>query len=534
MATQPQTASPAASRNTKYVDSINPATDEVIARFEATRPEELPPIMARAREAQREWVKQPLAHRCAMLRRLRDAIFESREEIAGIICQESGKPRVEALFAEILLTLDTTDFLARRAPRWLRRERVPHHNIALKAKSGWLEFEPLGVVAIISPWNYPFATPMVEIIPAVIAGNAVLLKPSELTPWTGWLARELFRRAHFPVGLVQVLQGAGEVGESLIEAKPDKVFFTGSVATGRRIAENCGKRLIPSVLELGGKDAMIVLKDTDLDMASSAAVWGGFMNCGQTCISVERIYVEQDIAERFTDLCVQKTKKLRLGPPADQDAEVGPMIRRKQLEKVEEQLREATAQGAQILTGGKRRPDLGPNFLEPTVVRNVTQSMALMREETFGPVIAIHPVASAAEAVELANDSPFGLGASVWTRDARRGKQVASQLRAGAVMVNDVASYYGICEAPHGGLGESGWGRTHSKMGLREMVNVKYADVDWMPRVAKSWWYGYSEELAAAADRYVEFLFAPSWKKRIAALRHSGELRRLVFRRERI
>jgi acyl-CoA reductase-like NAD-dependent aldehyde dehydrogenase len=514
-----------------HVDSLDLATGEVVGRFKATIASDLPTIFENARGAQKEWSARPLPDRCAMLRRLRDTIFEHREEVADIITRETGKPRVEAIFAEILLALDTANFLARRALRWLRPERVPHHNIAMKAKSGWLEFQPYGVVAIISPWNYPFSIPMVEMISAVVAGNAVLVKPSELTPWTGWLARELFRRAQFPSGLVQVLQGGGEIGAALIEAGPDKVFFTGSVSTGRGIAEACARKLIPSVLELGGKDAMIVLADADLEIASSAAVWGSFMNCGQTCISVERIYVEEPIADRFTQLCVEKTKKLRLGSPAKRDAEVGPMIRPRQLEKVEQQLRDAVGRGAQILTGGIRRPDLGPNFLEPTVVTRVDHSMQLMREETFGPVLAIQPVASADEAIQLANDSPFGLSASVWTSDSGRGREAASRIRAGSVMVNDVASYYGICEAPHGGPGASGWGRTHSRLGLLGMVQVKYIDVDRLPNIAKSWWYGYTQELTAAAGGYVESLFAPTWKQRLSAMTRKHGARGVVFRR---
>ncbi|MGA7030644.1 MAG: aldehyde dehydrogenase family protein, partial [Candidatus Acidiferrales bacterium] len=291
MAVPSQLASPP-SRAVVTLDSINPATQEVNARFEVTQPSELPAIFARARVAQKEWAARSLRERCAMLRRLRDAIFARRDEIADVVTREAGKPRVEAIFAEVLLALDTADFLARRAPRWLRPERVPHHSLAMKAKSGWMEFNPLGVVAIISPWNYPFSIPMAQVIPALVTGNAVVLKPSELTPWCGHLVGELVAQAEFPRELVQVLQGGGEIGAAIIAAGPDKVFFTGSVATGQRIAEACARKLIPSVLELGGKDAMIVLADADLDVASSAAVWGGFMNCGETCISVERIYVQ--------------------------------------------------------------------------------------------------------------------------------------------------------------------------------------------------------------------------------------------------
>ena len=536
MSSQPQpfTSEPASARAAEFIDSVDPATGAVVEQIAATPVAELADVFQRAREAQRAWSSQPLRERARMLRKLRDAIYELRDEIVGVISRESGKPRVEAIFAELLLSLDMADFLARRAPRWLRPERVPHHNIAFKAKSAWLEFHAHGVVAIISPWNYPFAIPMSQVMAAVVAGNAVVLKPSELTPATGTLVGVLFRQAGFPAHLVQVVQGGGELGAALVEAGPDKVIFTGSVATGQRVGEACARKLIPSILELGGKDAMIVLADADLEIASSAAVWGSFTNCGQACLSVERIYVEQGVAARFTSLCVEKTKKLRVGPATDFDAEVGPMIRLRQLEKVEEQLRDATARGAQILTGGRRRIDLGPNFLEPAVVANADHSMRVMREETFGPVLAIRAVSSAGEAVAMANDSPFALSASVWTRDARRGREIAAQLRAGSVMINDAISYYGICEAPHGGPGASGWGRTHSRIGLLEMVQVKYVDVDRLPRVAKSWWFGYSRELAESARRLVEGLFAPRWSRRLRSMIARDGARGVIFRGHRI
>jgi succinate-semialdehyde dehydrogenase/glutarate-semialdehyde dehydrogenase len=534
MATPSQFVRTPADDRTAYIESIDPSSEEVIGRFEVTQPDQLTDIFARARQAQREWAARPMRERCQAIRRLRDAIYERREEIANVISRETGKPRVEALFAEILLALDTADFFARNAARWLRPERVPYHNIALKTKSGWLMYEPYGIVAVISPWNYPFSIPLSQLVPGVLAGNAVLLKPSELTPWCGALVGELFEKAGVPDGLVQVLQGAAEIGAALVEAGPDKVFFTGSVATGRRIAETCGRKLIPSALELGGKDAMIVLADADMDIASSAAVWGAYTNCGQACLSVERIYVEQGVADRFTELCVEKSRKLRLGPPGDPDAEIGPMIRERQVERVELQLRDAVTRGARILTGGRRQPDLGRNYFEPTVAAGVDHSMQLMQEETFGPVLAIRPVANAEEAVQFANDSPFGLSASVWTGDVRRGREIAAQLHAGSVMVNDVASYYGVTEAPHGGRGVSGWGRSHSRLGLLEMVQVKYVDVDRLPRVAKSWWFGYDKGLAIAAGQFIDFLFAPRWRRRWSSLLRRRGVLGTVFRGHRI
>jgi acyl-CoA reductase-like NAD-dependent aldehyde dehydrogenase len=517
-----------------FLASIDAASGRVVAQIPATPADAIPQLMVRAREAQKSWAEKSLRERCGYLRRIRDVIYERRDEVTNAVSLETGKPHVEAVFADLIIALDCADFLARQAPEWLRPERVPHHNLGVKAKSGSLYFQPYGVVAIISPWNYPFSIPMAQILPGLVSGNAILLKPSELTPHVGELIARIMDAAGVPSGVVQVLEGAAAVGAALIEANPDKVFFTGSVATGKRIAEACARRLIPSSLELGGKDAMVVLADADLDIASSAAIWGGLMNCGQTCISVERIYVEEAISKPFIEQCVEKARKLRLGPPTDKDAEIGPLIRVAQLETVEEQLRDAVARGAQVIAGGKRRDDLGRSFLEPTVVTNVDHSMKVMREETFGPVIAIQAVKSAEEAIRLSNDSEFGLSASVWTKDSAMGRDVARRIRAGSVMVNDVASYYGIAEAPHGGRGASGWGRSHSRFGLLEMVQVKYVDVDLLPRTPKAWWFGYSENLAAAADSFVDFLFAPRWARRMAALGGSRGALGTVFRGHRI
>jgi acyl-CoA reductase-like NAD-dependent aldehyde dehydrogenase len=521
-------------RDSGSVLSINPATEEMLASFPATEVAKIPEILERARAAQKEWSARPLYERCSAVRLLRDVIFDSREEILLAITSETGKPRAEAIFAELILALDTAGFMARMTPRWLRTQQVPHHNLVLKTKVGSLEFEPHGVIAIISPWNFPFAIPMAQIIPAILAGNAVVLKPSELTPAVGALVGKVIQRAGVPLGVVQVVQGGGDVGAALVAAGPDKVIFTGSVATGRQIAEACARKLIPSVLELGGKDAMIVLADADLEIASSGAVWGSFTNCGQACLSVERIYVERSIAEKFTALCVEKTQKLGVGRPSDPDAEIGPMIRPRQIERIEQQLTDAISRGAKILVGGQRLPQLGLNFFAPTVITNVDSSMELMRDETFGPVLAIQTVDSAEEAVALANDSAFGLAASVWTSNSARGRALALQLCVGSVMINDVASYYGITEAPHGGRGVSGWGRTHGHHGLMEMVQPKYIDQDRLPRIPKAWWFGYSEQMATAADRFTDFLFAREWHRRMRGLIDSAGARRLVFRRDRI
>jgi succinate-semialdehyde dehydrogenase/glutarate-semialdehyde dehydrogenase len=317
----------------------------------------------------------------------------------------------------------------------------------------------------------------------------------------------LFVDSGFPKNLVTVIQGGGEVGQALIDAAPDKIIFTGSVTTGRHVAESCAKKLIPTVLELGGKDAMIVLANANLDVASSAAVWGSYTNCGQVCLSVERLFVEQPIEEKFLSLCVEKTKKLRLGPGCDPATDVGPLIRPQHVQRMSDLVSDAVARGARVLCGGKPRPDLGPNFFEPTVIAGVNSSMKLFQEETFGPILAVCTVKDAEEAVARANDSSFALAASVWTSDAKRGQAIAASLRAGAVMVNDAISYFGIAEAPHGGRGASGWGRTHGRAGLLEMVHTKYIDTDRLPGREKPWWYRYGSDLERTADAFLQFEF---------------------------
>ena len=488
--------------------SINPATGQVLAHIEKTPPEMVGRTVLLGRAAQKEWAKVSIRERCEKLRRLRECIMASRNELAGAVVSESGKPRAEALFADIFVALDSADYWSKNAPAMLRSEHLPHHSIAAKAKSGRLVYEPLGVIAIIASWNYPLAIPMSQIIPAVVARNAVVCKTSDFTPQCGALIEKLFRDAGFPQDLVAVVQGGGEVGQALIEASPDKVLFTGSVATGRRVAEACATKLIPTVLELGGKDAMIVLADADLQVASSAAVWGSYTNCGQVCLSVERLFVEQGISERFVELCVEKTRKLRLGPGSDPATDVGPLIRPQHVRRMMEMVEDAVARGAKVLCGGHPRSDLGPNFFEPTVISGVDSSMRLFQEETFGPILAMQTVKDAKEAVQRANDSPFALAASVWTGDRKKGEAIAQELRAGAVMVNDAISYFGIAEAPHGGCGASGWGRTHGRAGLLEMVQTKYVDVDRLPRREKPWWYRYGGELERAADAFLQFNFS--------------------------
>lgn len=507
--------------------SIDPATGAVRAEFERTPGTEVAGLVGRARAAQAEWAKRPVAERCALIGKLKTTILEWRDRLAEAVVRESGKPRVEALFADVFVSLDTAEYFAKQGKKLLRAEKVKHHSTAAKAKSGKLLYEPLGVVAIISSWNYPLAIPMSQIIPALAAGNGVVCKTSDFTPECGDLIGKVFREAGLPADLVTIVQGGGDVGQALIEAHPEKVFFTGSVFTGKHVAEACARHLLPSVLELGGKDAMLVLADADLDVASSAAVWGSFSNCGQVCLSVERLFVEESVSEEFIRRCVEKTQKLRMGPGSEPGTEIGPLIRPQHVERMIDLIAEAVEKGAKVVWGGRARPDLGANFFEPTVITGVDGTMQLFQDETFGPIMAIQVVKDAEEALARANDSEFALAASVWTLDADRGKDMARRLKAGTVMVNDVMSGFAIAEAPHGGCRLSGWGRAHGKAGLLEMVNVKYVDVDWLKGVEKPWWYRYGAEVERAAEAFLAFEFGGMG----ARVRNAREAMRTMFRR---
>jgi acyl-CoA reductase-like NAD-dependent aldehyde dehydrogenase len=506
----------------RRIISRNPATGETLREFECASMAEVGAAVERARAAQPPWADLGLGARVEILRRFQRLLHEKKDEIARSITRENGKPQVEALLTEVLVVLDAARFLMENAHAVLKPEPVPHGNLVMKTKSAHLVRESYGVIGIISPWNYPFSTPATEGLAALVAGNAVVIKPSEFTPLAAQELARLLHEAGVPRDVFQVVVGDGTTGGALVDAPIDKIVFTGSVRTGKSVAETAAKKLLPVLLELGGKDPMLVLDDADLEVVTSAALWGAFMNAGQTCLSVERCYVHRSLYEKFLATVVEKTRKLRVGNGMAPETDVGPMIHEQQLRVVEAHVADAIARGARLLAGGRRLPELGTNFYSPTVLADVTHEMLIMREETFGPVLPLMPFTTDDEAVRLANDSEFGLAASVWTRDRRRGEALAHRIHAGTVMVNDVISCFGISEAPHGGMKSSGLGRAHGRLGLEEMVRIKYVDSDWLPRVRKVWWFGYGGGFTRQMEGFVDFLFSSNRIRRV-----SGALRSL-------
>ncbi len=493
----------------------NPATQESVGTVPVFSADEIAAAVERARAAQKRWAKVAVRERLKILRRFQQLVCDQKDAIAAVITREAGKPLAEAISTEILVVLDGAQYLLNHAAEFLRPEPVPHANPVMKLKKGTLLREPYGVIGIISPWNYPFSLPSVQTLTALVTGNAVVLKPSEFTPFSSLELERLLREAGLDHDLMQVVTGEGPAGSALLQSKIDKMVFTGSVGTGKKVAQAAAARLLPVVLELGGKDPMIVLDDADVDVASSAAVWGAFMNSGQTCLSVERCYVHESVYQKFLQSCVTKAARIQQGSGHDHASDIGPMIHQRQLQIVVRHVEDAVARGARLLAGGKAASELGPNFYQPTILADVTHEMDIMREETFGPVLPVRSFKTEDEAVELANDSEFGLAASVWTRNRKRGEALAARIHAGTVMVNDVVACFGISEAPHGGVKASGIGRTHGDFGLEEMVWPKYVDSDRIPGMKKLWWYGYGPAFQQQMSGFIELLFSKNLTKRV-------------------
>jgi acyl-CoA reductase-like NAD-dependent aldehyde dehydrogenase len=485
---------PTKSQRASEIVSYDPATGAEIGRAPLASTEEVHEAVKRARIAQPAWAALSFGERKRVILQARKFLLDERDEMALLISRETGKPVTEALSMEIVPTLDAMHYFAHASEQLLSPEKIDIGQYGMMGRSSRLVFRPLGVIGIISPWNFPLATPAQEVVMALMAGNAVVLKPSELTPLMALKIGELFYRAGLPPGLLEVVTGDGATGAALVDARVDKIMFTGSVATGKRVAAAAAKYLTPVVLELGGKDPMVVLEDADIENSARGAVWGAFANSGQACASVERCYVAESIAAEFIRHVVAETKALKQGPGTETSVDVGAMSNELQLEIVEAHVNDAEKRGAKILTGGRRGKTSEGFFYEPTVLINVDHDMTIMRDETFGPVLPVMTFKTEDEAIKLANDSVYGLTASVWTRDIARGRRLAERIEAGTVMVNEVVYTHGIAQTPWGGVKDSGYGRTHGRMGLLELVTAQHIHINRVSFLPDLWWFRYSAQ----------------------------------------
>ncbi len=480
----------------RYLVSVNPANLEPIGELKIMGDEEIKKKVNNADIAFVLWSKLTIDQRSEYLIAVKDYIIKHYDDITEIISKEMGKPRIEAAIAELMLVVDLIDYFVKRAEKLLGDEPIKLH-LAKAIKSSKINFRPYGVIAVISPWNYPFAIPMSEIVLALLAGNTIVFKPASDVIFIGKKIEEIFRAVNLPEGVFNLIIGPGSsVGKSMIGPKIRKVVFTGSVPVGKQVMETASRYLIPVVLELGGKDPMIVCEDANIELAANGAVWGAFTNAGQVCASIERVYVMEKAADEFIKKVVEKTIKIRVGEDNGFDVEMGPMVNEGQLHIVEDQVLDARGKGAKILTGGERIKDMKGFFYPPTVLIEVNDKMDCMTEETFGPLLPIMIVKDEKQAIELANDTVYGLTASVWTKDRDKGERIARELNAGTVTVNEHAYTYGLPETPWGGIKDSGIGRTHSKIGLMEMVIPYHINIDHLPdsMTWRPWFYPYSKE----------------------------------------
>ncbi len=505
--------------------SYNPATGAEFGRVENTSAAEVEIAVANSRQAFKKWRETSFATRKKFVMKAREIILDELDEIALLISNESGKPIAESLSMEIAPVLDLMQYFAKNAEKLLKPRKINIGLYGLLGRTSKIVYQPLGAVGIIPAWNYPFSIPLGEVVMALMAGNTVVLKPSELTPLIGLKIGEIFEKAGLPENVVQIITGDGRTGAALVEAAPDKIMFTGSVATGKKIAAAAAKNLTSVVLELGGKDAMVVFKDANLELAADGAVWGAFCNSGQSCSSVERLYVEESVAAELTRRIVEKTRKLKQGAGSDQSNDIGAMSSEKQLKIVADHVASFENDGAKVLTGGNSKN----LFFEPTVISGANNSMRAMREETFGPTLPIATFKTEEEAIKLANDSEFGLTASVWTRDLQKGTRVAEQIEAGTVCVNEVLYTHGIGQTPWGGFKNSGNGRTHGVEGLMELVQPQHIHINKIALLPNAWWMPYGAEAVETFKGFARYFasgsllqtakLAPQLLKRIKNLR---------------
>lgn len=476
--------------------SHTPFTGRKLADLPESGPEDVAAAFGRAREAQRAWAAVPVRERAAVLLRFHDLVLARQSEVLDLIQVETGKARLHA-HEEVQAVAVAARHYGRKAPAYLRPKG---HTGVVPTLTKVTELrQPRGVVGQISPWNYPFELSVGDALPALVAGNTVVTKPDTETALTALWARELLIEAGLPAPVWQIVLGEGPVVGPAVVAHADYVSFTGSTRTGREVAEGAAARLVGCSLELGGKNAMLVLHDADVEKAAAGAVRGCFSSAGQLCISIERLYVHESVADAFVERFVARTRAMRLGTGLAYGADMGSLVSGRQLETVTRHVEEAVAKGATVLTGGRPRPDIGPLFYEPTVLEGVEAPMAVCAEETFGPVVSVYRFRDEDEAVALANATPYGLNASVWTKDGRRGRALAARLRAGTVNVNEAyAAAYGSAQSPMGGMGDSGLGRRHGSEGILKYTESQTVAQQRIMPLAPS--FGMTDE------KYAEFM----------------------------
>jgi acyl-CoA reductase-like NAD-dependent aldehyde dehydrogenase len=496
------------------IEVRSPKDGQLIATVPSTPLDAIAGIVARAREVQAGWAALSMKERVKRVWNIRHRWLDKAHESSTVLQKEGGKSEIEALMSEVVPSIDLFEYWLKNAPEFLKRETVSLNPLNFPGKSGYIEYEPRGVVGLITPWNYPASIPVRALVPALLAGNAVVWKPSEFSPLTGQVLYEIFA-PDLPPGLLSLVQGDGMVGSKLCESNVDMISFTGSVATGKRISLKAAERLIPVSLELGGKNAAIVLEDADLDRASAGVVWGAFANAGQNCAAVSRVFVMKPVAAEFERRVKARLKQLKFGPEAGALFDVGPVINEKQLARVRAHIDEAKAAGTKLWSGGERVGDKG-YWVAPTTLESPSDQLSLYREETFGPALAMNVVDDEAEAVRLANDTEYGLSASVWTKDLIRGERVAHALNVGTVTVNNTSFTPVIPNAPWAGRKASGHGTTNSWRALADMVQTRFILLD-KSKGGELWWFPHDAQLLQLAHVLLGFLHR-SLGKKLAAL----------------
>lgn len=483
---------------------FNPATNQLVDTWQPTPLSEVPRLYAQARRAFLTWSAAPLTERLSMMRQLRLYLVAHLDAVVDEVAQSTGKVPVEALTSDVLPLIDAILHMEKQAGRLLATKPV-RTPMMLFGKRSYIEYKPRGVVLVISPWNYPLQLSMIPVLSALVAGNTVILKPSEVTPLIGKLIERLRDAAGIPEHVLQVAHGDGTIGAALVEGNPDFIFFTGSGRTGKLIQAAAAKQLIPTILELGGKDPMIVFSDANLERAVQGALWGAFTNSGQVCMSVERLYVERPIYDKFVQRLTEETRRLRQG--TGPDADIGSMTARMQVEIVREQVHDALDKGAKLLTG--RPPEEWQTdqglFIPPMVMTDLKPDMQIMQDETFGPVLPVIPFDDEDEAVRMANDSPYGLNASVWSSDLQRARSIASRLVSGNVVINDVIITVVNHHLPFGGAKQSGLGKYHGEAGLRSFCLETSVMEDRGRQTREVAWYPYAGRYAPLAKLVKSF-----------------------------